>query len=251
MRVRNVLFVSLVLAGCQSARTPTRSYPPPFLGAQAPADPRITARPPEVLAASASVPAEAVPEPEDALTLAAECLQRGDEPAACVHLEAHVRRHPEQVMFRFRLAELLLRNGKPELARFHLERFAADAQEAGLPLREQLVACHTHLMELARDADDPFAEQFHRGVGLLLVAEQPETDETFREEVLCKAVKALTAARELRPDDARVRLYLAEARSRLGNSKGADAERRAARNAARPGSLTPAEQQRLALAGRE
>src|SRR5438045_3695670 len=48
---------------------------------------------------------------DDPLTLAAECLEAGDESAACTHLEAHVRAHPEQIMFRAHLAELLVKVG--------------------------------------------------------------------------------------------------------------------------------------------
>lgn len=248
MRIRNILLISLALAGCESVRSSTRPYPPPMLGGRA-TDPRSVSQPVELMTAAATQPAPAEPEPEDPLTLAAECLQRGDEPAACIHLEAYVREHPDQPMFRLQLAELLLRTGKPELARFHLERFVAAAQDTQSPLRSQLVGCHTRLMEIARQTDDAFGEQFHRGVGLLLVARQQESDPDFHEEVLCKAAKALNAAKEMRPDDARVRLYLADVYSRMGNRKGADAELKAARNASRPGSLTPTEQRRLALAG--
>src|SRR5262245_55198249 len=79
----------------------------------------------------APVPQEyAPPEPDDSLTLAAKCLQDGDESAACVHLEAHVRAHPEQLMFRAHLAELLMKLGKDAEARRHFERFITDAQTA-------------------------------------------------------------------------------------------------------------------------
>lgn len=185
---------------------------------------------------------------DDPLTLAAECLQRGDDSGACQHLDAYVRRHPDQPAFRAQLGELLAKTGQLESARYHLERFAADAQDIAA-LRGQLVQCHTRLMELARDADDPFGEEFHRGVGLLLLVEQRGDDlgEPLREELLCKALKALTAAKTLQPECARVRLYLADAHERLGNRSGAESERSAARNAARPGALAPAEQRRLAI----
>ena len=200
---------------------------------------------PELTATEGPVPP--APEDADSLSLAAECLRRGDDASACPHLDAYVRLHPDQPVFRAQLADLFLKTGKPELARHHLERFAADAQDVPA-LRGRLVDCHTTLMELARDADDPFAEDFHRGVGLLLLVQDRggELNEAEREELLGKALKALAAAKALRPAEARVRLYLADAHERLGNRKGADGERAAARNAARPGSLSPAEQRRLA-----
>jgi hypothetical protein len=192
-------------------------------------------------------------EPDDPLTLAAECLGRGDEPAACAHLETHVRRHPEQVMFRAHLADLLFRLGKPGEAKFHFERFVADAQPATGPPRAHLVHCHTRLMEIGQRTGDRFAELFHRGAGLLLLVEQQDAvpavrDDGFREEVLCKAIRALAEAKELRPADPRVRLYLAEAYDRSGNRRGAEAARTAARSLTAPGALTPAEQRRLAEA---
>jgi predicted Zn-dependent protease len=229
MRLRWLAVGVLAFAGCTSLPSPDHEV------SSAPTENQATTE------AGLSLP------DDDPLTLAAECLQRGDEPGACTHLDLYVRRHPDQPAFRVQLAELLLKTGKPELARLHLERFAADAQDVAA-LRGQLVQCHTRLMELARDADDPFGEQFHRGVGLLRLVEQrgDELDEPVREELLCKAMKSLAAAKELRPADARVRLYLADAYEQLGNGKGADSERAAARNAARPGSFTPAEQRRLA-----
>jgi predicted Zn-dependent protease len=192
-------------------------------------------------------------EPADPLTLAAECLGRGDEPAACGHLETHVRRHPEQVMFRAHLADLLFRLGRLDEAKFHFERFVADAQAATGPPRAHLVHCHTRLMEVAQRTGDRPAELFHRGAGLLLLVRQQDADPAtrdggFREEVLCKAIKALAEAKDLRPADPRVRLYLAEAYDRSGNRRGAEAARAAARNLTAPGALTPAEQRRLAEA---
>jgi Tfp pilus assembly protein PilF len=190
------------------------------------------------------IPASATLETDDPLTLAAECLKAGNDSAACTHLEAHVRAHPEQVMFRAHLAELLVKLGKDVEARRHFERFVADARTATGPVRAHLVHCHTRLMEIAGRADDRPAELYHRGVGLLLLVKEQDRDpaardEEFCEEVLCKAMAALREAKELRPADARVRLALADVYERTGNRRAAEVERAAARNTAEP--LPPCE----------
>ena len=190
-------------------------------------------------------------EPDDPLALAARCLEQGDNSAACTHLDAYVRTHPEQIMFRAQLAELLLRVGRLDDAKAEFERFVADAQAATGPPRSHLVHCHTRLMEIGVRSDDRFAELFHRAVGLLLLVREqdadPNRDAEFREEILCKAVKSLAEAKELRPLDPRVHVYLAEAYDGLGNPRAADAERAAARRVVAPGSLTRVEQRRLSL----
>src|SRR5262245_25476720 len=164
----------------------------------------------------------------DPLTLAAEALERGDGAAAAVHLEAYVRLHPEQLMFRAQLAELLVRVGRDDAARVHFERFVADAQRSTGPPRDHLVHAHTRLLEIALRADDPFAEEFHRGVGLLLLVKEQdnsaERDEAFCEEMLCQSMKALRQAKELKPADTRTRVYLAEVYDRTGNRRAAEAE---------------------------
>ena len=189
-------------------------------------------------------PPELASSDDDPLTLAAEALERSDETGAAAHLEAHVRRHPDQPMFRAHLAELLWNLDRPADARVHFERFVADAQDATGPVRGHLVHCHTRLMEIARAADDPGAEAFHRGAGLLRLAEQPGAGE----EVLCQAVKALAEARDRRPGDARPLAYLALAHERAGNPRAAAAARAAARNATSTEGLTAAERRGLALA---
>jgi hypothetical protein len=235
MRAWWLVVGTFAVAGCQTLVAPEPERAPLH----------VAATPgPEVTPASATVPAP--PEPDDPLTLAARCLQDGDEAAACTHLEAHVRAHPEQVMFRAHLAELLVKLGKDAEARRHFERFVADAGTATGPPRAHRVHCHTRLMEIAQRAEDRFAEVFHRGAGLLLLLQEqdrePATrDEDFCEEVLCKAMAALREARELRPADPRVRQYLADVYDRAGNRRAAEVERAAARNTAEPGVFTPHE----------
>src|SRR5262245_46542646 len=105
--MRGMLLVGVLAsaAGCQTLLGPV----PPELAAPAEAD-------------------------DDPLTLAAECLQRGEKAAAAAHLETHVSRHPDQPMFRAHLAELLWKLDRPGDARTHFERFVADAQEGAGPV---------------------------------------------------------------------------------------------------------------------
>src|SRR5262245_24100082 len=86
----------------------------------------------------------------DALGRAAACLERGDATGAAGHLETYVCRHPDQIMFRVQLAELLIRVGQDAMAKAHYERFVADAQSATGPPRGHLVTAHTRLMEIAQ-----------------------------------------------------------------------------------------------------
>ena len=83
----------------------------------------------------------------------------------------------------------------------------------------------------AQRADDRFGELFHRGAGLLALVKEQEAskdrDETFREEMLCKALRSLNEAKELNPTDTRARLRLAEVYDRTHNRRAADAERAA------------------------
>jgi predicted Zn-dependent protease len=249
MRLRCVLFAVLALTGCESLRS---SRPGPVAR---PVNPMVVSEPVAAMVALAAeapgADAPGSPGGIDSLTLFGESLARGDDAAACHHLEDYVREHPDQPLFRVQLADLLQRTGEADRGRVHLDRFTADARECGKPLWGPLVSAHTRLMDLAALDDDPFAEALHRGLGLLVLVEQQdadaERDEAFREQLLCKAVKSLTEAKRLRPEDARVRLALAEAFTRMGNVRAADAERRAARNATRPGSLAASDQRRLAI----
>jgi len=162
--------------------------------------------------------------PEDSLAKAAEYLDRGDEAAALPHLRAHVRAHPEAVVIRAHLAELLFRAGQAEEARGHFERYVADAQRLTGPAHERLVHCHTRLMAIAEDAGDAYHEHLHRGIGLVLLVKRWEAerpDEVAAEQTLAKAVAALRGAVAERPGDARAHVYLAEAYRRLGQATAA------------------------------
>jgi predicted Zn-dependent protease len=260
-RLGLMLLVAGLVVGCESVRpAPVRGpVPPPAhsptpLTTPAPVARGRAPKPPiEVLRASATQPAPPLrqePAEDDALALAAKCLQRDDHRGAAVHLDTYVRAHPDQPLFRLRLAELYLRGDRPADAKFHYERFVADAQ-SGPALRPYLVPAHTKLMEIAQRADDRFGELFHRGVGLLLLVKEQDgakdRDEVFCEEMLCKALRALLDAKELKPSDPRVRVYLAEVQERTGNRRAANAERAAARTGVVGGGLTPTERRPLLL----
>ena len=68
-----------------------------------------------------------------------------------------------------------------------------------------------------------------------------DRDALFCEEMLCKAFRALTDAKELKPGEPRVRASLAEALDRAGSRRAADAERAAARASVTSGGRRPLE----------
>lgn len=187
----------------------------------------------------------AAPEEDDPLTLAADCLARGDEPAAAGHFARYVRANPDQLMFRVHLADLYMKLGRDADAKPHYERFAADAPSAGDSPKAQLVHCHTKLMEIAQRADDRYGETLNRGIGLLVLVRRGIDDGDMREEILCQAIAGLREAKSERPKDARVHVYLAEAQDRAGNRREAEVARATAKNLALPGDLTAWEQQML------
>ena len=231
-----MLFVAGLGVGCEVLR-PARptAAPAETLHRVATALPPAPKPPAEVLRASAQQPAPptaAQVEAEDPLLLVAKCLERDDLRGAVTHLETYVRAHPDQPLFRLQLAELHLRCEQPTEAKFHYERFVADAQ--GVPtLEPHLVTGHIRLMEMAQRSRDKFGELYHRGAGLLLLVKAQDAakdrDALFCEEMLCKALRALSDAKELKPNDPRVRGYLAEVLERAGSPRAAGAERAAAR----------------------
>lgn len=183
---------------------------------------------------------------EDSLAKAAEYLDRGDEAAALPHLRAHVRSHPEAVVIRAHLAELLFRAGQAEEARGHFERYVADAQRLTGPAHERLVHCHTRLMAIAEDTGDAYHEHLHRGIGLVLLVKRWEAerpDEVSAEQTLAKAVTALRSAVAERPGDARAHVYLAEAYRRLGQATAARSALRMAKAGLPDAAVTTAERE--------
>ncbi len=224
MRWRCLALPAVAAAGCQTLLAPV-PHPAPA----------------ETAAVAAELDVET-----DALALAAKALDRGDDAGAVPHLQAVVKAHPDQVLFRANLAEALLKVGRADEARDHFERYVAAVQGTTGPAERHRVHCHTRLMEIARDGGDRGGELFHKGVGLLLLsADADAEDEAFGEVALCQAARALEEAGRQRPGNARVNLYLGDAYARMGNRRAAGRAWAAARDAV-PGALTPTERERLA-----
>lgn len=205
-----------------------------------------------VVLARGQRPAESAeaPAPPDSISLAADCLARGDDAGAAGHLTRHVAANPDQLVFRAQLGEILARLERLPDAQAQFEAAVAHAQEGSPAARGRLIHFHTRLMEIARQRGDEYREYLHRGIGLYLVAvriaDQDQTGDTER--LLCKAANALKEAQERRPDDARAAWYLYRVWSQLDQPRPAErALRKAAENAI-SSNLTPAESRELALA---
>jgi tetratricopeptide (TPR) repeat protein len=261
-----VLRASLLvaLAGCQSAPperprppapvTPTTADRPVIHPVHAVARPATPPAPPPPIKDAPVEPVAAEPAaPDDPLSRAADCLDRGDLANAARHLEGHVVEHPDQVIFRAQLADLLFRMERLPEAQAHFEAAVARAQDGPPVVRKELVHYHTRLMEIARERADDYAEHLHRGIGLYLVGSQLAdrgSDAGEVERMMCKAAAALGEAQAKRPDDARVAWYLYRVWSSLDQARPAAKALRQATAAAPFSALTPAEARDLALAGR-
>jgi tetratricopeptide (TPR) repeat protein len=245
---RGLRLVSLLVAvaGCQAVSpTParsTRTAPAPEVRAKAPAE--------VIPAVAIDEPPPTDAPPPDALSLAADCLDRGDESAAVRHLEKHVGAHPDQVVFRAQLAEILARLDRLPEAQAQFEAAASSAQDGPAAARKGLVRYHTRLMEIARQRGDAYAEHLHQGIGLYLVAGRlgDSADAGDVERLLCKAAKALNEAQAVRPDEARPAWYLHRVWSQLDQPRPAEKALRQAAAYAPFSRLTPAEARELALA---
>jgi tetratricopeptide (TPR) repeat protein len=185
----------------------------------------------------------------DHLALAAEHLDRGELSKAITHLTAHVRTHPDEVMTRAYLAELLFQSKRYDEAAAEFEEVIAAAQPMTGKPHDHLVHCHTRLMSIAEERGDEYREHLHRGIGLLRLVERWEGDSKRREDnaseaTLVQALSELKAAEREKPKDARVHFYFAEVSSRLGQTAAASASVRKA-NALPPIGMTVNERQRL------
>jgi Flp pilus assembly protein TadD len=178
------------------------------------------------------------------LTLAAACLERGEETAAVAYLTRHVTAHPDQPVVRATLADLLWRRDQWADAQAHYERFICDAQLAALDPAQQVQA-YTRLMAVAQRDGDTYAEHLHRGIGLYLIARQTAAD---AEALLCKAARELGLAQRERPQESRPHWYLHLVWSRLGQSLPARRSLHQAADLADDSDLTPAEHRDLVLA---
>lgn len=192
---------------------------------------------------------------EDALALAAVCVENGDVTGAAGHLHHHLKTHPEQIMIRAYLAEILLQTKQYPDAQYHFERFIAEAQESDGSTRKHVLHCHTRLMEIAQARNDGYAEHLNRGIGLVLLARQldtdlaaAETEQGFRERLLCKASRELRQAEKLRPDEPRPSLYLFEVWTKLDQPRSAERALKKAKAYAALLPLPPAEYRLMQLA---
>jgi tetratricopeptide (TPR) repeat protein len=189
------------------------------------------------------------------LSLAAAYLDRGDQERACPHFALYLQACPDHLIVRAHYAELLLRLNRPDEARAEFARFVADAPEQTGQFARQLIHCHSRLMEIAEAEEDEYAEHLHRGIGLFLLARQPQAgrdgeDPPCPESLLCRAAAELTLARAERPDEAQPCWYLYEVWSRLAQRRAALRCLHDADQAAPFSYLTPTEEAKLALACR-
>jgi tetratricopeptide (TPR) repeat protein len=189
------------------------------------------------------------------LSLAAAFLDKGDDERALPHLAQYVAAKPNHFVVRAHYAELLLRLGEYREAIVQYERFDADVQEHEDVAKQELITCHSRLMEIAVGHDDIYAAHLHRGIGLYLLACQgeqalPDDESLSTESLLCKAAGELTLARRQRPEEARPCWYLFAVWSRLSQRQPAARWLRAAEEAAPFSYLTPVERRNLQLAAR-
>lgn len=187
------------------------------------------------------------------LSLAAACLDGGDEDGACIHLAHYVASQPDQLKARSHYAELLLRLNRRSEARKQFERYDAEAQERDPPAKPQLIHCHSQLTKLALDENDYYREHLHRGIGLYLLSQEraalPDPNGDLPAEgLLFRASLELRKAHRKRPDEARPCWYLYEVWSQLGRRQPAMQCLREASESAPFSYLTAAERRNLELA---
>jgi tetratricopeptide (TPR) repeat protein len=188
------------------------------------------------------------------LSLATAHLESGNEQVAGPYLIRYVESNPEHLSARAFLAELLLRLHRPEEARGQLERFVADAQEAGAELESPIIHSHSRLMEIAEVEENSYEVHLHRGIGLYLLArrradlDDPD-GELPADGLLWKAAQELAQAQALRPREARPCWYLYAVWHGLAQQQPARRWLRLGLENAPFSSLTPAEQRGLYRAG--
>ena len=199
------------------------------------------------------VTATVTPDPADAaLDRAADCFANNNEAGAVPHLSNYLRHHPAALPTRFQLAEVLYRTGDADRAEAEYDRVLSATPETG-PMAARRPQCHARLAAMAEARGDDFAEQLHRGAGLLRLVEKWDADPARRDDVaaepvLSQALTALNAARELRPRDARANLYASKVLDRLGQAAPAERLRRIARDGLPDPAVNDAERDQI-LAG--
>jgi tetratricopeptide (TPR) repeat protein len=190
------------------------------------------------------------------LSLAAECLEKGDDRTACEHLGLFLQTHPEHRNARFYHAELLLKLGRHQLARDQFELAIRHEQDEREPDLRHMVQCHTRLAEIGEAQGAAYLVHLHRGIGMLLLARQRAAlddpdGELSTEALLCKAAAQLSRARALRPSEARPSWYLHLAWRQLAQHAAARRWLAEAQRQAPFSHLSPAEYRDLQLACRE
>lgn len=204
------------------------------------------------LAASGSDLPASKPAPDSDLARAADCLERGDEPAACRFLAKHIAEHPHHVSLRAQYAELLMQLKRLPEARDEFERFAAVAQERGERMAPLLVHAHSRLLELAEGREDDYQIHLQRGLGLYWLARRAMSEsqnlELPAEGLYFKAAAEFLRAHQVEPAEARPCWYLHLIWRDLARQQFAQHWLRATRDLADESYLTPGEQRRLHLA---
>lgn len=180
-----------------------------------------------------------------------ECLEKGDDATACVHLARHIAAHPDHLSLRAQYAELLFNQERWLEAREEFDRFAAVAQERGAGLLPLLIHAHSRLMELAEMREDDYQVHLQRGIGLYCLAQkqaQDEEEELSVEGLLFKAASELSQAHQLQPGQARPCWYLYSTWRGLAQRQSAQRWLKDTSDRAADSFLTLGEQRRLHLA---
>ncbi len=190
---------------------------------------------------------------ESLVERAAAALVDGRQDLAAALLEQHVEEHPEAILVRAQLAELLFRMERFPQARHYFETFIALAQIKGDLAFRYLIHSHSRLVDIALAQKQAFDEHLHRGIGLFMLAERRamETDQAegpSATSLLARAVDELQSARQRRPREARVHWYLHRVYHRLGQPSSARSALQLADQCALQSRLTPQERLELALA---
>ena len=191
----------------------------------------------------------------DYLGQAAQCMEKGDQAGAVPLMLKQIEAHPDQIMIRAYLAELLVRLKKNPEAKEQFEAFISEAQQTEGPAKKHLVHCHTRLMEIAQECNDDFTEKLHRGIGLYLLAKQhalidENEDPGQTQQLIFKAIHELEAAQKMHREDARPSWYLYECWTMLNQPRPAEKALHEAQVNAPFSKLTPGENRELRFARR-
>jgi len=224
---RSIALVCLVCVGCQS-------FHPSDLARTFPESLRLTTSREDPL-----------------LPQASQALERGDHARAGELLREYAERHPESKHARMFYAEVLAKLGRTNESSIEFEKAIVRLQEDKTADLALFVHCHGRLLDLAEAEGDAFHAHLHRGLGLYWLAQQKRTptddDATPTEAILCKAALELTAARALKPSEARPNWYLHLAWRQLGQTAPAQRWRAEAEAASHFTYLTPRERGDLML----